>query len=566
MTNIVITSLPPVMDANSHTGSVPTIQLLPMPLDKMAELVHVDTLAGSHEKLVWELAAVLFTAKDKSEPLLGRKDELSRFWENLVQKSVRASASAACTNEEKALACLSGHMIPEACKYLLDGGNFHLATLVSLVNSSENYRQDLRSQVQVWRRSRMLSEFSMHIRAIYEILGGNVGISEGLEDGAKEDRAETFVISRCMGLDWQRAFGLRLWYGTKLRDDISAAIADFQADMEAGHEHPPLPWYHQSDSQADNARQGLLWGLLQLYRDPRVGIDSMINPENARISPIDSRLAWQLGVALSSQRDVGAGSDGLARMDPLTTSYGSQLIKEGDWLGAIFVLLHLSAPLERVRSIKDLLARQAGAIGPESGEVYKTLTTDLQIPQEWVWEAKALYMRDIQGDHEAETRCWIRAGDFTQAHRVLLDRVAPNAVVELRYSTLRNLLDHFRGHELSIEGWSRGGGVYSIYMIFAQLQARGAEISDDIITKLRAHLPTLHNSRAVSAGGEHMKNAAIASMAEAVADVISGYVTLSCDQNVDSIGVIGEIPLTSDSRLRYSMDQSWQYFTKIIHF
>ena len=340
---------------------------------------------------------------------------------------------------------------------------------------------------------------------------------------------EGFGISERFGLDWKRAFGLRLWYATGKNEDISAAVAKFKADIASGLEKLPPPWYQEQgirplwdDSKADK-RQDLLWGLLQLYANSQCDMASVLLPENSQLSPFDSRLTWQLGVALAAGgQKMGSGIQDADKMDPLTLSFALQLVAEGDWVNAVFVLLHLSDPIDRLRAVQDLLAREAGSIGSETGEIFRTLTADFKIPSTWIWEAQALYMRSVKGDYEAEVSCLVRAGAFAEAHRVLIDRVAPQAVVEQDFVTLGMLLAHFRGREASVGDWASGGEMYSTFLQFVEHhQVRGGAVPMPILDKLLMGLPTMEaRLERGNGGGDFVKRAAVAYMADAVAQAV----------------------------------------------
>src|SRR5277367_3942595 len=108
-----------------------------------------------------------------------RKDNVSAFWQKLVGQASNRYVAMAKSSEEKAIACLSGHRISDACGHLLNGKDFHLATLVALIGGNERIKKNIREQLSEWQKSRVLSEFSQSIRAIYELLAGNVCVCDG---------------------------------------------------------------------------------------------------------------------------------------------------------------------------------------------------------------------------------------------------------------------------------------------------------------------------------------------------------------------------------------------------
>lgn len=345
--------------------------------------------ASIHEKRVWELASILFDGDDSAQSPI-RKAKLSTFWTDLVDHASATAIGLAGTNEEKAVACLAGHRITEACKYLIEGQDFRLATLVPLIGSNDRSRRDMKEQVKAWHDSKMLSEFSEPIRSIYELLSGNVCVCEGMKGVPVEDRMDSFVISKKFGLDWKQAFGLRLWYAVSQHDDLSAAVDMFQEDIDQDREDTPQPWYLEQGIKPlwfdyeSHHRQDLLWGLLQLYSGKDVDLESVLRPENSQLSPLDFRVCWQLGLALSATGKVSYGEKGLEKADAATLAYAAQLTSAGEWLGATFVLLHLTQAPARQKAIQEHLCRHAGLIGYESSSNFSLLTEKFKIPATWV--------------------------------------------------------------------------------------------------------------------------------------------------------------------------------------
>lgn len=460
--------------------------------------------ATTHEKLVWELASVLFDTIDVPEdlhnvpsaPNLLRKDQVSAFWQKLVAQACNRYVAMAKSSEEKAIACLSGHRVQEACGHLLDGKDFHLAALVALIGGNERMKKNIREQLNEWQKSKVLSEFSQPIRAIYELLAGNVCGCDGTKGAPIEDRIETFIISKRFGLDWRQAFGLRLWYAILVSDDIARAVQMFAADLRQEKEPAkPQAWYVEQgisplwNDPALESREDLLWGLLKLYADPNTDLESVLRPENSQLSPLNVRLSWQLSRALTASGKASYG-EGDEKADQLTLSFAAQLTNEGNWVDAMFVLLHLSSALVRAKAILDHLAHHAGRIGPEDGQTFVTLVHDFHIPGKWVWEAKALYMRSVQKDPRGEVECLLQAGAYEEAHRTFSREVAPTTIIGRDWETLRALLAGFKGQEASIAEWHLGGGLYADYLHVIDAQKKG-KVDVMVLERLLTALPAM---------------------------------------------------------------------------
>lgn len=477
--------------------------------------------ANVNEKRVWELASILFNDLPSANPgepeHTARKQKLSQFWTDLVEPASTTNIGLAGSSEEKAVASLAGHRTTEACKFLLDGKNFRLGTLVPLIGTSDTAKKDMREQLMAWHDSKMLSEFSEAIRTIYELLSGNVCVCEGMKNVPVEDRMESFVISKKFGLDWRQAFGLRLWYAISQHDSAALAILKFKDDINQDREELPRPWYHEHglrpvwNDADEETRQDLLWGLLQLYADKNADLEAILRPENSQLSPLNMRLSWQLGQALVSTGQVSFGNNGDEKADAATLAYAAQLTAAGEWLEAIFVLLHLRNSSARMKAVQEHLCRHAGMIGPDTGTTFTLLTEKFQIPASWLWEALALYMRSVKKDASAEVHCLLRAGEFVEAHRVLVQQVAPHAVIERDYATLSSLLSQFQPRAEMIPEWAQGGEIYNYFLTLVQHRGKGETAPSALLEKLLAGLNVMNENVGET---EVVRYAAVSDMAD----------------------------------------------------
>ncbi|KAI0004429.1 nuclear protein 96-domain-containing protein [Xylariaceae sp. FL0662B] len=552
-------------------GNIPTIKINPRTsLKDFSVGSGAKNSAEEHERLVWELASVLFDnvripAELQSDPEALEKlrlENLSRFWERLVEEQTNKIAAMAKSSEEKALAHLSGHRVAEACKHLLDGKNFRLATLISLIGTSEGVKKDIREQMKEWQEANVLSEFSQPIRALYEMLSGNVCVCEGTK-GALENRTESFLISQRFGLNWQQAFGLRLWYSISNESSVADAVEKYKEDVKQDRELPPTTWFIEhgikgiwNDPDQDK-REDLLWGLLKLYSNDAVDLEAVLRPENSQLSPLDYRLCWQLGQALTSTGRVSFGKNAIEKADAATISFSAQLTNEGSWLEASFVLLHLTDPDARSRAIQDHLCRHAGLIGNEDSSSFRKLAVDLKMPTRWIWHAKALFMRSVKKDPTAEVQCLLRAESWADAHRTFIKEVAPIAIIEHDYNGLANLLQQFEGHHSQVPDWNVG---YEIYRAFLQLvgyQRRAEMPPPMLVNGLLEGLPAMHGNTP-EAG--IMEYAALTEMAAEVAKVVARMAKAG---EIEYERIL-HLPLTEDVLLRHSRDLAWSHYTTVM--
>jgi nuclear pore complex protein Nup98-Nup96 len=469
--------------------------------------VTIKSLANGGDN-VWELASVLFDNDGT---------DLSPFWQKLVDEATDRSIAKATTSEEKAIVCLAGNRVAEACKHLLAGKNFRLATLVASIGANEGAKKDIREQLKNWQESNVLSEFSEPIRTIYEILAGNTCICNGVKGVPIENRIDSFIISDRFNLDWMQAFGLRLWQGGN--KSIAEAVQSFKNDIE--HD-----WEEEPDSP--------LWGLLKLFADRRVDY-------------ADYRLNWQLSRALFSNGNISFGDNAEEKLDKMTQSFAAQLIAKGDWVAALFVLIHLSQPSARSAMLREELARHAHLIDDtDKDRTLSTLTQTFKIPTTWIWEAKALYARSVLRDPVAEFAYLLLAEDFLEANRTFLKRVAPTAVIERKYADLfeyAQLLYHIRD---KLPDWSSGAAVY---LLFPATRDWDEAKLPSWIDTLTQGLVTLRQN---TSDDSTLEVAAIADMSEDL--VKMGCRVWKKGGEGKLYKLAGGLPLTEDRRQKYLRD------------
>ncbi|KAB5566389.1 putative nuclear pore protein [Coniochaeta sp. 2T2.1] len=469
--------------------------------------VTIKSLAIERDN-VWELASVLFDNDG---------EDLSKFWEKLVEPFTEQLIAQFKTTEEKAIIYLAGNQPSEACKQLLAGKNFRLATLVAAVGANDRAKKDVREQLKHWQESNALSDFSEPIRALYEILAGNTCVCDGVKGVPIENRIDSFIISDRFNLNWMQAFGLRLWHGGF--KSVSQAVKSFKDDIDQDLESDP-------DSP--------LWGLLKLFASRSVDYG-------------DYSLTWQLSRALYSNGYVSFGDKAEVKLDETTRIFAAQLIAKGEWLPSLFVLLHLSDPRAREAAIRQQLGRNAQLIDDKDKDrVLSTLTQTFHIPPAWIYEAKALHARAVLRDPAAEFAYLLLAGDYLEANRTFLKRVAPTAVVQRRYADLfqyARLLYRIRDE---LPDFASGAGVY---LLFPAAREWDEKALPGWIDNLTQGLTTLRQN---TSDESVLEVAAIADMAEDL--VKMGNRVWKRGGEGKLYRMASSLPLTEDRRQKYLRD------------
>lgn len=569
--------------------AMPKTDEAPLDFADIAKAVAIDTPAGVEEQHAWQLLSILFDEADEVPSDMTpeqfnecrdryRKDKLSEFWETLVSRDAERHVQRAETPEEKAIAYLSGHNIPEACHTLLEGMDLRLATMVAQIGGDAEMREDMRSQLEDWRRHDVLSEMETSVRALYELVSGNCARSEGKQLSGRENNAKTFSIAQEFGLDWRRAFGLRLWYGIMADEPIEMAVAQFGDALRDGLEEVmPTPWFQKAredmgwnDPQADK-REDLLWGILKLYASSRLEFDANIEevlaPESVSGHPLNARLSfqlfqlfkarqedesedWERKVPMPTVRSTESGNHSFMSStssvegqsdtplvelgDKLALTYAASLHTPEHWITAVFAYTHLSSPAMREHYIRSLLTIFSSTYSTsETDDMYTFLIEHMAIPVEWIHAAKALEAK-VAGDDLRQTMHLIKAGELEEAHEVLCRSVGPESIISRDYEALHKLLAEFlpadgrHHHRDPVQGWSRGGQIYLNYLTLLERTSHVSnyrvdeELDEEIrklLSKLQTSLESVATERMETCGLE--ERVALTEIAGAVAAQLS---------------------------------------------
>ncbi|KAH7629931.1 nuclear protein 96-domain-containing protein [Sordaria sp. MPI-SDFR-AT-0083] len=462
-----------------------------VPLNELRDLTENDS--------VWDLAFLL--ANDEAE--------LPAFWKKLVAVDTDRLLKEASTPEEKAIILLAGNRVSDACDQLIGGKDFRLATLVSSIGSQS---KDIKTQLEDWKDSNVLSEMSEPIRALYELLSGNACVCAGVKNAPIENRASSFMIAERFNLSWMQSFGLRLFYNSKTADgefDMAKAINSFQDDIEQDKEPEP---------------ESPLWTLLKTFATRDFNWTE------------SDRLGWLLTRSIYFTHLISFGHDAEEKLDQASVSFASSLTAQGHWVPATFVLLTLSDPVARETAIRDHLGRHAHLFGSfhEAKSPFSALRR-FGITESWVWEAKALDFR-AKEDHRQEFLALVWAGNYKGANTAFVERVGPDLVIERDWKRLvkfAQLLFKVKGKLGSVQEWERGGAaVYLLYPLKVaalrnQLAASGEDEEEEkrldrlLVDGLVALGERLRHVPGATGASDVKREAAVADMAE---ELIKGRV------------------------------------------
>jgi nuclear pore complex protein Nup98-Nup96 len=391
----------------------------------------------------WELASHLRN---------GKHQDLVGFWGTLVRKGKAVPKSAQKVgNVILSLACGD---IRGACKALLQSKNFRLSSIVANIGSFST--EEIRTQLNDWRESNVLSEVSDEIRAVYEILGGNACVCSALKSAPIENRVRAFTISREFGLDWKQALGLRVFCTS--RASFMDAARSYLDDVSRGDEPAP-------------PRSDALWVLLKMFAEKEFDWDA-----------VDS-IGWLLTMSLVSlnkpKAQLGYLNFGQAAdmfWARACESFALRLTSHGHWLLATLVLSNQRQTLARDQALRAHISQNAPRLGwadePQSpfmrllqgtfSPAHQDFTTEL------VWHARALYSR-YNKNFEREYRTLLGARDFNEANRTVLKNLGPHLILGRSFSKLGDVLNELHASRHHFQDFQQTTAVYLWFYFVRQM-------------------------------------------------------------------------------------------------
>jgi nuclear pore complex protein Nup98-Nup96 len=302
-------------------------------------------------------------------------------------------------------------------------------------------------------------------------------------------------------------------------------------------------------------------------------------PESLSGDRLNNRLSFQLHHVLAAAvGKTDAVKIDQHQVDRLVWDYASEIIASEQLAPAVFVLLHLSKAEDRKRAVQDTLARFGASLpdptisdGTTPDPAWQHLTTELQLPEPWIWVAKALHARS-SGDAIREVDALIRGKHWNDAHATFCRVVGPTAVISRDYATLEQLVTGFGdGPERKMRGWSSGGGIYEDFLRLATA-TRGRRDPTRLSRLVNALVAMGDRVRSGSGMDGLEERVAFKEMSRAVAgwitheDVhVSNPSHIICGevfntlQSVEASKILG-LPLTGDARVLQTVEMSRRYY------
>ena len=233
-----------------------------------------------------------------------------------------------------------------------------LSTLISQAGGDELFKEDILSQLEIWRSEKLSPGSSNHTSAQNGLIGRGVWRIYRLLSGlAQQEGSDSSQVDDVYaGLDWKRVFGLCLWYGTSVDASVADVVNAYERILlhnskpTSNEVARPIPRWaakaisHQAHSTPgsglftvvsnvkDTVPQDPLYVLIRLHADPALSLTNALNPLSFAPSGLDWGIAmcWHLYIILSrvmGVRDFADRSDSTIR--PKSSTKGRKSLVNG---------------------------------------------------------------------------------------------------------------------------------------------------------------------------------------------------------------------------------------------
>ncbi|XP_040006276.1 nuclear pore complex protein Nup98-Nup96 isoform X3 [Xiphias gladius] len=450
--------------------------------DKQGE---ADPLLGYWAE-VWTLCEALWgrLGPADQEPDIEMPSDYEQQLERRRTFSAWLSHGATCRVEEEVtlagkgrhteaiFSYLTGNRISEACRLAQKEGDHRLSLLLSQAMGSQYCRDLLALQLADWNRMQTDCYLPEERLRIFTLLAGK-----------PVWQSSDSVVNVCSQLDWKRCVAVHLWFmlppTASVADALAKYEAAFQGTCEGGkYACAPLPPYleaeepdmddeeeedEESSPSSKRPLYDLCFHLLKLYSDRHYSLQQLLDPLTITWERLDYRVSWHLWGVLQALHysHLSASRQGL-----LHASYAAQLESAGLWHMAIFILLHIPDHAQRERAVREMLTLHCPLQETDdSVQRERFLIERLLIPEQWIHEAKATRARR-EADRHQEALHLYRAGYWSQCHRLLIQHLASDCIINDNHDYLLEFLEGLAvpEHSSTIQDWDTAGRVYLDYI------------------------------------------------------------------------------------------------------
>lgn len=390
-----------------------------------------------YAKSVWALCMALWGEDDCLEgqeasghlAMMRRRELVSAWLEEVVAERGRNATSGGSTLGkakedylEHLLELLFAHKVVEACELAFANDDVNLALLLAQISGGPVVRQLIQHQLSCWQEVEADTYIEPNRLKAYMLVAGTPLLS-----------STHGIINVFNDADWITGLAIHLWYLCSPTLSVTDALLNYEKDFMHVDEivaAPSPPYATEFQVQSDQPIQDIRFHLLKLYSKRSHRLEALLNPATHTTDPMDFRLSWFL---MQTLKTLGYRHCSPLAEAQLTTSFAGQLELQGMWQWTVFVLMHLEGAGRREATIKEVLNRFIRLNGEkECSKAYQEkeafVIHELKVPSEWVYAAKAM-RAGVFDRHHDQVKFYLKAKEWSQAHEVLMERIAPDCII-----------------------------------------------------------------------------------------------------------------------------------------
>lgn len=440
---------------------------------------------------VWSLCAALWGAREELEDveesahmsIMFRRDLFSEWIEEVVTDSTAKEMTGTLKGKkqeylDQLLELICTHKVLDACELAFENNDINLSMLLAQISGGPTVRQLLQHQLSSWQDVEADKFIDARRLKIFMLIAGIPLLS-----------STHGTINIFEKLDWLKAFALHLWYLCSPTASITDALINYEKSFESSEffAQPPTPAYTpRVKLDSPKLVHDIRFHLLKLYSKRSHPLESLLNPVTHTPDPLDFRLSWFL---LQILETLGYRHCSELSRSQLHVSFASQLENHGLWHWSIYVLLHLNDRSRREVAIQDLLYRyiQLASDNDEQDEEYiqreQFIVGELGIPESWIFWAKAV-RAGSRFDYHQQARFLLKAKQWSQAHEVIMEHIAPDCVINDDIPYLKTLLNEFEDVK-QIFNWSIKGQILKDFIELNEKFDLIRDAIDDEVAEVR---------------------------------------------------------------------------------
>lgn len=363
------------------------------------------------------------------------------------------------------LAAITGGDAERACSVADDLG---LHQLASMLAAGPEARVDILKEVMSWTDSGAASTMPDDLIRSYFVLGGDLKMEEDI------------FKRKHSPFDWRRRLAMSLTYGPKtVAPDLAALVTDYENKVARGFAPFPQPRY-LAGKKSTSKIECVSFRLLRLVRhELEVPLREIVDPRGHTIAVHDFSLSFHLAAAISAMEC--SAPLGHVEEQMLIDGYAAQLIADGNWEWAVYVLLCQFGPTSD--SISAWKRHQAKVLVLQNFRGYATdrrfFLERIGVPKLWFEEALALQC-STNGDAVGYLSHMVKVNP-DEACASLENTFIPNMFFMNKgmLAEARIVLDAF-----SVDSDSLAGAVFDFFYIYEDIlrleQAAQAEIDSEV--------------------------------------------------------------------------------------